>query len=310
MSDLLTRLAMRAVGDGARVRPLTRPAFSTPDRVVREDAASLPMREAVSDASRHIDEAFVPTAPNGAVTRRRAIADEVAQRDDVPEVGAPIDVRATRQSDAVSAVPVMLAVPRATVGIERVAHDADAQRAEMPPSGIGEAADAAVTRPVPPRRPSALPPARADEPGQAITHTADTRPRPARSAGSPPTPAPALFDDLLLHDEPTFPPRREAADAPVIATSALRGSAAAEAAAEPAPVRNGSTRQTAAVVPAAAPAAPPAVPREPPVVNITIGRVEIRATTPAPASSPRPAPATPRTLTLDDYLAQRTRPTR
>jgi hypothetical protein len=310
VSDLFTRLAMRAVGDGARVRPLTRPAFGTPDPFAREDAATLPLSEAVDDMSRRVDVAFAPAEPTRTVTRRRAIADDVGQRDDVPEAGAPVDARATRQSDSVAPAPVVLAVPRATIGVERAVHAAAVHRAEGQPPGITEAAEAEIAGLVPPRRAPAAPLGHTDAQGRPVALTAETLPVPARSAASPRTPAPAVFDDLLLHDEPAFPRRREVADAPVVATSALRGSAAADVAAEPALVRNGSPRQTAAVVPAIATVAPPLVPRAEPVVNITIGRIEIRATTPAPASSPRPAPATPRTLTLDDYLAQRTRPTR
>jgi hypothetical protein len=42
-----------------------------------------------------------------------------------------------------------------------------------------------------------------------------------------------------------------------------------------------------------------------PTIHVTIGRIEVRATTPAmPASKPRPAP---QTMSLDDYLRQRSR---
>jgi hypothetical protein len=310
VSDLFTRLAMRAVGDGARVRPLTRPAFGTPDPFAREDATTLPLSEAVDDVSRRMDVAFAPAEPTRTVTRRQAITDDEGQGDDVPAAGAPVDARETRQSDSVAPAPVGLAVPRATIGVERAVHAAAVHRAEGQPPGITEAAEAEIARPMPARRTPAPPPARANAPGQPVAHTVDPLPVPVRPTASPHTPSPAVFDDLLLHDEPAFPRRREAAEAPVVDTSTSRGSAAAEATAEPAPARNRSPRQTAAVVPAITTAAPPLVPRAEPVVNITIGRIEIRATTPVPASSPRPAPATPRTLTLDDYLAQRTRPTR
>lgn len=45
-------------------------------------------------------------------------------------------------------------------------------------------------------------------------------------------------------------------------------------------------------------------PNSPPNIQITIGRLEIRATTPPPAAAARPPPATPR-LSLDDYLRAR-----
>jgi hypothetical protein len=47
------------------------------------------------------------------------------------------------------------------------------------------------------------------------------------------------------------------------------------------------------------------VPPPVPTIHVTIGRVEVRATVPAaPASKPRPAP---QTMSLDDYLRQRSR---
>jgi hypothetical protein len=55
------------------------------------------------------------------------------------------------------------------------------------------------------------------------------------------------------------------------------------------------------------PATPPshADLREEPIVHVTIGRVEIRASVPAAPAAPRPAPAGPRPLSLGDYLASR-----
>lgn len=55
--------------------------------------------------------------------------------------------------------------------------------------------------------------------------------------------------------------------------------------------------------PAARPAPAPVVAAAEPVVNVTIGRVEIRAV-PAPAAQKRPAPSKP-TLSLSDYLDRR-----
>jgi len=47
------------------------------------------------------------------------------------------------------------------------------------------------------------------------------------------------------------------------------------------------------------------VPPPAPTIHVTIGRIEVRATVPAmPASKPRPAP---QTMSLDDYLCQRSR---
>jgi hypothetical protein len=58
------------------------------------------------------------------------------------------------------------------------------------------------------------------------------------------------------------------------------------------------------------PAATPAVsllqpsPKEPPAINVTIGRVEVRAVMPRVAV-PKPAPPSPPKLSLEDYLKQR-----
>jgi hypothetical protein len=62
-------------------------------------------------------------------------------------------------------------------------------------------------------------------------------------------------------------------------------------------------RRGAAPQPAALP--PHAALREEPIVHVTIGRVEIRASVPAAPAAPRPAPAGPRPLSLGDYLASR-----
>jgi hypothetical protein len=44
--------------------------------------------------------------------------------------------------------------------------------------------------------------------------------------------------------------------------------------------------------------------QSPPVINVTIGRVEVRAVQ-APTGRPRVEPARPKPLSLDDYLKQR-----
>jgi hypothetical protein len=64
--------------------------------------------------------------------------------------------------------------------------------------------------------------------------------------------------------------------------------------------RRGEDSRDSGPLPLSVQAPPPA-----PTIHVTIGRVEVRATTPAvPASKPRPAP---RTMSLDDYLRQRSR---
>jgi hypothetical protein len=42
-----------------------------------------------------------------------------------------------------------------------------------------------------------------------------------------------------------------------------------------------------------------------PVIRVTIGRVDVRAEFPAPVSRPRPTPAQPVPLSLEDYTRQR-----
>jgi hypothetical protein len=64
--------------------------------------------------------------------------------------------------------------------------------------------------------------------------------------------------------------------------------------------RRGADRRNSDPLSLSAQAPPPA-----PTIHVTIGRVEVRATAPTvPASKPRPAP---RTMSLDDYLRQRSR---
>jgi hypothetical protein len=97
-------------------------------------------------------------------------------------------------------------------------------------------------------------------------------PESERLASSPaPTSDPA--DRLPAHLEPALPPPR---------TGRL---------------------QPALPAPPEAPAPPPAAPPDP-VINVTIGRVEIRAAAPAPAPERRPRPEPP-VLSLDDYLRRR-----
>jgi hypothetical protein len=101
----------------------------------------------------------------------------------------------------------------------------------------------------------------------------------------------------VAHDQPNVrtPSARARITAPADAVRILRPSAPEDTAA-PVDVAAGDrpTRRAPAATPPAA---------SPPSVHVTIGRVEVRASTPAQPARSRPQP--PRIMSLDEYLTQR-----
>ncbi len=112
------------------------------------------------------------------------------------------------------------------------------------------------------------------------------------------------------HGEPNRAPNRSIDNAPEIEpTGATSASLKAAPKAPPLHAPKAELRPANAFAPTAAHSASPRAGArgtaigEAPVIHVTIGRVDVRAVTPAPAEPPPIVPAKPR-ATLDDYLAR------
>jgi len=189
-----------------------------------------------------------------------------------------------------------------------------ADRAE-PVAADGSSTEVAATSPVP-VRPAAAPP-RAEAVSGPPTEAAHRDPPPVMSpegtaAAALPAPAPVRAEAPPASppaDPPSVedvgPPRTRPREAPPKATSQPRSAPdllvvpAAPAAA---------LSSAAALVPAPGPVTADASPREPDVVHVSIGRVDVRATVapphrPAPPEQARPPVRSPsERLSLHDYL--------
>ena len=119
------------------------------------------------------------------------------------------------------------------------------------------------------------------------------QPSPVQHLALPPFPAPQATQPVRTQAAPVpIAPARQPIDVRVVPAHAPQ--------AQPAqPVR---VRQRAMPQPAAAPQ--PMAPAQPPDVHITIGRVEVRASS-APARPARAAGTGPAPVSLDQYLSQR-----
>lgn len=164
---------------------------------------------------------------------------------------------------------------------------------------------------MPPAAQAGLHPPRTEPRSEAVrvieTRLERERPAPSKRAVSPP-PAPPR--------SPAFaPPRPHARNAPRIEPTAPRAPGTVRVAASPASVRTApaAPAQSASPSPALQPSARDPVgresratrPHEERVVQVSIGRIELRAAAAAPA--PRPRREAPRPTSIDDYLRRRGR---
>jgi len=288
MTDLLTRLASRAVGEGLHVRPRARPAFggaeatdgdATPDlrrnsaraaamlRDPRDDTAQAPHRDAAErDAASEHGDARLEARADGGAEPASDLAD------------APGDARAPHMAPAPFEPP-----PRA---VER-----DAQPPEPAPSA---ALARTPSSDVLDTEGEAHASARALVFASTVHPAARPGPRTPRAAASavPAMPGAQLADistetpyadDALAESESAFVPHVRTRAPGSESRAAVRLGAAPQAHATPSH----------------------SAPREEPIVHVTIGRVEIRASVPPAPASPRPAPVRPQPLSLNDYLAGR-----
>lgn len=305
MSDLLTRLAMRAVGVGVRVHPLVRPAFGTADPSVFEAAGPAPPEGARGVGARRAWDPLDTHEARHAMTPTPA-TEPAAAATGARQPEAVVDRASTIARELESAAEDVPSVARLSVSRESTE---SAVNREAPPSH-GHRTDDVVrhdvlaayddTDVVPTRSRSAngrsleWSTAQVDRGIEraasfAVSGDAERRSAPRMSEMS------RIADDQLAQDEQALPPHLTTRDATTASPTKSRRADVAPIPASP----------TAARAPAV-----PAAQRDEQVVHVTIGRVEIRATVPSAAPAPRPAPVTPRTLTLDDYLAQRTGPAR
>ena len=311
MTDLLQRLALRALGEGHRVRPqvqgiLVGPGIAVgsgeaelrdPAPSVRPIAASEP---GVLGAREPVTAAPEPWRPESGHHQPGAAAPPAAEE---PTTASP---------------PV--ALPQGGTAQGETAQGATAQaeaRAETQPPGERRRS----FRTSEPLAPAAL----RDDPRAQELRAPDLR---APDLRAPHQPAPHHPSPDLAAPDPAAPdlaaPDREAPDTPTGRYGPSGGETLADG-----EDRNG--WQRAAPRDEAEPPAltternsPLALPlraqaaagwraagreaREEAVIQVTIGRVEIRAARPAPSAAPpaaRPAPAAPRPLSLDAYLRDR-----
>lgn len=259
---------------------------------------------------------FEPVAP------RTPALQEIDQEQEAPDTPRPAPERQSPPRPRLAEAPAFPAPPERPAAVQGLAESmATVPPAPAPPPTaasvriereVREHHEVFVQRRIE-EKPS--PPSPASEPRRAVQReasgpalqAADARIRPRAES---PIPAPPV-SAFLVPKEPM-----------AAAAQALNPVTASVAAPGPAPrPDNRPPPQPAALVPKSMPAgalpalrpaavpqavqAPPPRPVEPPVIEISIGRVEVRAVSaPAPAAAPRQRSAAPM-LSLDDYLKQK-----
>jgi hypothetical protein len=277
-TDFLSRIAAKAVGAAPLVEPRLPSRFETRPEGPAETGPA--WQEPLET------EVEISAAP--AVPARRRPAVELAATGPGP-------------TEAEAADPVDEARPRSP----REAGRAERAAAAAQPPPLPTPRLVAVTEPAPASRRTEEAHAMADVPRPLLVPPPQAEPRkPPLSATPPPDPEP--FPPPARERGRPSPPAPEAAesDRPVPnrleepARSSRPQAVAPDLAIRMPEVR---PRPTRGEIRAAEPAPPP----RPPVVNITIGRVEVRAPA-AAAPPPRPArPSRPEPQSLADYLKQR-----
>lgn len=303
MSDLLTRLASRAVGESLQVRPRARPAFGGADTGApisafaaapadvtasalpdppRRDPAPHPIG-ARDDAARSPQRRDAPAALRG-TDRIAAERESIVPRSAVEtDTGTPAIEADSAGGDVVPAVHgTAMAQPG---GLRELQHARDAQ----PFAAARGAADVASRR----RRPNV------DEPHRAPTRMTERSPLVVTTADLVHAIGPAAAADEREPPAQQSPAREPSArEAPAHAIARL--AADAHSFAEPRADARRASSGTRPTLPA-----PRGEAHAEPVVRVTIGRVEIRATMPPAPAAPRPGAVGPRPLSLNDYLAGR-----
>jgi hypothetical protein len=289
MSDYLTRLISRGLDMSAVVRPRPTPLFA-PERAVDQPifgaAESHEETVAAMPSPRQRDHRRLASQPP--VNMMQAQTDQLQPLSDPPlsaalhrrALPAPsrlIEPSADIAQPSETVVPArqpapIMPQPLPSVAVAQPLPPPVSSTNDRPPDG-----DAAASRlsPVPATQPILIERAVVSEP----SHAAD-----ARHPALPPLVVAQPPVSARLHIQP-----EPASQSPQIIV-------------QPSITPALSTFQTAPR------SAPPSVASQPaattePTIHVTIGRIEVRATSPAPAARPKSAPAP--TMSLDDYLRTR-----
>ncbi len=308
MSDLFSRLAARARGEAPRLKPKLPSAFEEPRFVATTapvGSAGLPTA-LVENSGR---DARAPGTPQDSVA---------SQVDRIPRAtpAASVPLNATREIStdeprsfppaeiSPAAEPVRIPAPAVRhVGVPALARKAAAAENTVAP---------AVPRPAITSTPTAL-----NRPGAAIT-------TPALNSAIQPVPAdaPAPTRVSAVTPNAVFPRLTANASPPTLGAVRSGEAGVAEASSVPgrpsvsfllyenaphhpdgatgSPTRDLTVGHHSPPLPRSRVSPASTAPSVPPVVNITIGRIEIRAR--PPAASPTAPPSSEPKLSLDDYL--------
>jgi hypothetical protein len=273
MDDFLNSLVTRNLGDGAVVRPRPASVFEPgPDEAPRGDlleAVAIDEEVSVVTEARAID---------GAGPLRRSAGEATGVAAPAP---AASPTRAASEGAATSSAGSPAVEPR------RVGPELPAPTAPPPHS----TRERLARRPSRPSAPSPVVPiAQADSRSAAAPASQPLDPERARLRDRQDTFSSAVEPALSVSQSlPSLEPaRRRREDSTPATPLSVRPRAAPS---EPAPPRHAGP-------------APPG-----PAIHVTIGRIEVRATTPASAPRAKERPAPP-VMTLDEYLRERVRQAR
>ena len=287
MSDFLTHLVQRALSPTAEVRPRFPSRFETaPSPVPFADADFANEEKSPPRAPAQTATRFAEAPGNSAATTEQNIPRQAASptQENLREANAPV-----------AAAPRMGATPspsaargESPVAVAIAPRDSTHERAGELPRGTQSSSPQSAS---PPDLATTLSP-------EKISRAAPT----ANRISTPPNPARAE-PGSILPPSPEPPPHeaaaRPAAFAPPPAPPRPRKPLEIHATKSPAP-RTAESAAARAPAPRVASTAPVAEAPGPPPIHVTIGRLEIRATT--PPAPPRPAAPTPARMGLDDYL--------
>lgn len=305
MTDLLHRLALRALGEGPRVWPQSQRSYGG---FADSQPPSPPLMAGASDLDLSRER-----QPSGAARPTDArLSDPLANAEESWTLAADQPMGPIAEPSVANAAPVVVGVS-----------DLDPAPAGQPSAGVEltvrglrqplrKAEQSQQTDTAKPKTPSAEPSvlaapaadspvAKRAAPKARLVASRQGAMTPNASEGGSDPPAerrrpPEMAEPLPLA-MPALPPESAAAevsmpaDRDTLPMPSQRTWAALENPAAPSAALRAAGRE----------------PREEPVIQVTIGRVEIRASVAAPAAAarPAPAPAGPRPLSLDGYLRNR-----
>ena len=314
MSDFLTRLVDRARGDRPAVQPILRTAY---EPLPVPGAGTSPFESAVrvlqhsaeprctSESPGIPDPRDEPAPDRGAALPRTHDSAGPPPPDAVGTAGPPrVDSSPAQPSPAPHPVPSKAASTQVKARLDQrdqlpqPAGVADERR--MPPAGPGRPGGALVRSTSRPTEADAIPirePGRAGEPTPPALGDMPPRTKPveARSDGNaaPNSPVVRIESGFAISREPARP--RADGEAGRVSADKVRVARSAPIETRPTAVRAERTRDEAAVEPGG-----------PPVVHISIGRVEIRALQVPARAVPAARAAAPAHLSLSEYLKQST----